>query len=265
MINLTQISAFFPQNLRAVPGFSRYALREYIQLLILDYLSTSPWVDKIVFIGGSNLRLVKGIDRFSEDLDFDHKGLSEDEFMLMTDKVIDYLNGSGLTVEARDKDSSRLTAFRRNLYFPELLFSLNLSGYREERFLIKMEAQDQGIDYQRVMSTIEGCGFRFLFPTPPDAVLLSMKLSAILSRSKGRDFYDAMFLWQYTQPDYDFLKKRVGISTPEELLQYITDKMQLVDMTRKRRDFEHLLFRKENASRILSFAEFVKEKLSHGN
>ena len=74
-----------------------------------------------------------------------------------------------------------------------------------------------------------------------------------------------MFLWQYTQPDYDFLKKRVGISTPEELLQNITDKMQSVDMNRKRRDFEHLLLRKENASCILTFAEFVKEKLSYGN
>ena len=28
---------------------------------------------KIFFIGGTNLRLVKGIDRFSEDLDFDCK------------------------------------------------------------------------------------------------------------------------------------------------------------------------------------------------
>lgn len=261
MISIAQITAFFPRNLQQLPGFQRYALREYIQLMILDYLSTSPWVGRLTFIGGSNLRLVKGIDRFSEDLDFDHKMLSKEEFLQMTDKVIDYLTGSGLNVEARDKCNDRLKAFRRNLYFPELLFSLSLSGYREERFLIKMESQDQGIPYQPVLSTIEGCGFRFAFPTPPDAVLLSMKLSAILARAKGRDFYDAMFLWQYTQPDYDFLRSSAAIGTPEELLQQIRVKMQTVDITHKQKDFEHLLFRKENGMRILDFLTFVEGKL----
>ncbi|MCK9626641.1 MAG: nucleotidyl transferase AbiEii/AbiGii toxin family protein [Bacteroidales bacterium] len=31
----------------------------------------------MTFIGGTNLRFVKGIDRFSEDLDFDCKDLSK--------------------------------------------------------------------------------------------------------------------------------------------------------------------------------------------
>ena len=65
-------------------------LKEYIQLLILDFLSTTPFIKKIVFIGGTNLRLVKGIDRFSEDLDFDCKDFSKEEFMEMTDAVINF-------------------------------------------------------------------------------------------------------------------------------------------------------------------------------
>ena len=32
-----------------------------------------------------------------------------------------------------------------------------------------------------------------------------MKLSALLTRGKGRDFYDAIFLLQRTEPDYPFL------------------------------------------------------------
>jgi hypothetical protein len=39
----------------------------------------------------------------------------------------------------------------------------------------------------------------------PDGVLCSMKIAAMLSRAKGRDFYDAMILLAQTQPDYDFL------------------------------------------------------------
>jgi hypothetical protein len=38
--------------------------------MILDYLSSTPSIQKMAFIGGTNLRLVKGIDRFSEEFGF---------------------------------------------------------------------------------------------------------------------------------------------------------------------------------------------------
>jgi hypothetical protein len=54
-------------------------------------------------------------------------------------------------------------------------------------------------------------GFFFPFPVPTDQILCSMKLSAMLSRQKGRDFYDAMFLLGQTTPDYSFLAKKHNI------------------------------------------------------
>jgi len=57
--------------------------------------------------------------------------------MVMTDGIINYLLRNGYHVEPRDKINTNLKAFRRNIYFPELLFNLGLSGYRNERFLIK--------------------------------------------------------------------------------------------------------------------------------
>ncbi len=71
MLKLDQIREYFSPFLRENPLFQKYLLKEYIQLLILDYLSDTKWTRKITFIGGTNLRLVKGIDRFSEDIDFD--------------------------------------------------------------------------------------------------------------------------------------------------------------------------------------------------
>ena len=76
MIKLEQIKNFFPPNIQEKAVFNKYMLKEYIQLLILDYLSNTSFIKKINFIGGTNLRLVKGIDRFSEDLDFDCKELT---------------------------------------------------------------------------------------------------------------------------------------------------------------------------------------------
>ena len=193
MIDLEQIKGYFPVSFRENTTFRKYMVKEYIQLMILDWLSSSPYIQKVVFIGGTNLRIVKGIDRFSEDLDFDCQNFSYHDFTQMTDDILLFLQRSGLRTETRDKDNSRLKAFRRNFYVPELLFALGLSGYREERFLIKVESQDRGFAYIPQIVNVKRAGFFFPFPVPSDAVLCAMKLSALLTRRKGRDFEHLLF------------------------------------------------------------------------
>lgn len=261
MIDLNYIHGFFPIHIAQNAAMEKHMLKEYLQLMVLDFLATSPYISKLAFIGGTNLRLVRGIDRFSEDLDFDCKNLSKEEFMKMTDEVLAYLTRQGLRVEPRDKDNPRLTAYRRNIYFPELLFQLQLTGHRDERFLMKVEAQDQGIEYTPIIANVKGCNFFFPLPVPPDGVLLSMKLSALLSRGKGRDFYDAMFLLQQVKPDYEFLSLRCGIHTPEELRAALHQVVARTDLNNKKRDFEHLLFNTNASDRILRFDEFIDEMI----
>ena len=123
--------------------------------------------------------------------------------------------------------------------------------------MIKLETQDQGVTYPPVITNIKGCGFFFPFPVPSDGVLCSMKIAAMLARSKGRDFYDLMFLLSQTQPDYDFLSKRCGVHNLSEFKQVTTELLKTVDLKKKQKDFEHLLFNKANSERILRFGEFV--------
>ncbi|KAA6315621.1 hypothetical protein EZS27_033951 [termite gut metagenome] len=257
MIQIEQIKNYFPIQIREKSVFDKYILKEYLQLMIMDYLSSTPYIQKITFIGGTNLRVVKGIDRFSEDLDFDCKDLSKEEFIEMTNGVIRFLIRSGLRVETKDKDNPKLTAFRRNIYFPELLFDLGLSGHKEERFLIKVESQDQGIIYKTVITDIKGCGFFFPFLVPSDGVLCSMKIAVMLARAKGRDFYDLMFLLLQTKPDYEFLSKRCGIGNLQEFKEATDKLLETVDLKKKHKDFEHLLFNKMNSEKILRFGDFL--------
>jgi predicted nucleotidyltransferase component of viral defense system len=212
----------------------------------------------MAFIGGTNLRLVKGIDRFSEDLDFDCKRLSEQDFTAMTEEVLSFLQHSGWRAEARDKANSKLKAFRKSIYFPELLFELGLSGYKEERFLIKIESQDQGVDYTPTMVNIKGCGFFFPFPVPPDDILCAMKISALLSRRKGRDFYDAMFLLALTKPNYAYLTQKWNIHHWADLKEALVQSLEKVDLKNKSQDFIHLLFQK-NGDKILLFPDFIND------
>lgn len=257
MIQIEQIKNYFPAQIRENSNFDKHILKEYLQLMILDYLSSTPYIQKITFIGGTQLRLVKGIDRFSEDLDFDCKDLSKEEFIEMTNGVIQFLIRSGLNVVPKDRDNPKLTAYRRNIYFPELLFDLGLSGYKEERFLIKLESQDQKVDYPQLFTNIKGCGFFFPFPVPSDEVMCSMKIAAMLARAKGRDFYDLMFLLPQSNPDYDFLSKRCGLANLQELKHAIFELLNSVDLKIKQKDFEHLLFNKASSDKILRFREFA--------
>jgi predicted nucleotidyltransferase component of viral defense system len=203
--------------------------------------------------------LITTRDKFSEDLDFDCKNLSKEEFFEMTNAILHFLRRSGLRAEVRDRENERLKAFRRNIHFPELLFDMGLTGHRDERFLIKVESQDQQLFYERVMVNIKGCGFYFPFPVPSDGVLCSMKLSAMLTRHKGRDFYDAMFLLAQTKADYSFLAEKHDIHNLDELKAATAEMLKAVNLNMKKRDFEHLLFNKKNSERILSVGEFFQE------
>jgi predicted nucleotidyltransferase component of viral defense system len=257
MIDLDYIRSFFPPAIAKESRFDRYMLKEYLQLMILDHLASTPYISKVAFIGGTNLRLIQGIDRFSEDLDFDCKHLTEEEFMAMTDSVVEFLRQNNIDVETRDKPNPKLTAFRRNLYFPQMLFDLKLSGHKEERLLMKVEAQDQGVDSGFVVANVNRMGFFFSIQVPPLDVLCAMKFAAILARGKGRDFYDVIFLLSKTKPNMEFLKQRSGIESVAELKSSILDRLRDVDLNQKKRDFVHLLFNEANADRILSFASIV--------
>jgi len=261
MIDIQSLLPYYPQAIARQAAFHKHILKEYIELLALEHLSQTPYAAKTVFIGGTNLRIVHGIDRFSEDLDFDCKNLSSEEFTKITDMLVEYLRGNGLKVELRDKDNPRLTAFRRSLYFPGLLFEMGLTGHQEERFLMKIEAQDQGVSYTTQTALVNRCGFMYPITVPSKETLLSMKLSALLARAKGRDFYDTIFLWQQAEPDYNFLSERCGIASPSELKEALTNKLLSVDLKHKKRDFEHLLFNTSHSNHILLFKEFVESKI----
>lgn len=264
MIDLPLIKSYYTNTIAAGNiAFEKNILKEYIELMVLEHLSTTPYYQKLTFIGGTNLRLVKGINRFSEDLDFDIKNLTKEEFMAMTDGVAKYLRQNGLTVEIKDRDNPRLSAFRRSIYFPGLLYSLGLSGHKEERFLLKIEAQDQGVDYTSNFEDIRRNGFFFPIKTAPDDMLLAMKFSALLNRAKGRDFYDVMFLMGFgVKPDFNFLSEKVGIRNWGELRSALEEMLKGTDLRIKREDFKHLIFNSADADKIMRFPAFLE---SSGN
>lgn len=259
MIDLSQLKTYYTHSTHENNvAFEKNILKEYIELLVLEYLSTTPHAPKLSFIGGTNLRLIRGINRFSEDLDFDIHNLSETEFIKMTDGIATFLTSNGFPVEIRNKENPKLSAYRRSLYFPSLLYDLGLTGHKEERFLLKIEAQDQKVEYHPEFVDIRRNGFFFPIQSPHQNILLSMKLSALLNRAKGRDFYDTLFLWsQGAIPDYNFLKEKCGIEDSKSLTEALNKVLSETDLDIKRRDFSHLIFNPADAAKIKLFPRFI--------
>lgn len=257
MMDIETIRSLAPAELRG-GQFDKHLLKEYVETLALNWLVSSKWASHLTFIGGTNLRLVRGIDRFSEDLDFDVKDLKLDMFVEMTDGLVRFLKLNGLPAEAKAKESDKLSANRRSVQFPGFLHDIGLSLFKDERFLMKVECQDQKRSYVREMATVSRFGFFFQTPVPPLPVLCAMKLSALLTRAKGRDFYDAMFLLPQTEPDYAFLASSFGITDKASLKDALLVKTAQTNFPNKLRDVRHLLFRSEAGEKILDFEAFVR-------
>lgn len=68
-----------------------------------------------------------------------------------------------------------------------------------------------------------------------------------------------MFLPGHTEPDYSFLSERAGISDLIQLKTATETLLKTVDLNKKTRDFEHLLFDKSRSRMILRIGEFIKE------
>ena len=263
MISFDEIKSFFAESLRRDPAYYDYMLKEYFHYRMLDMIFSGEFATKLSFIGGTNLRILHHIQRFSEDLDFDSFDLSREEFMKLTDRVIDRLKQEGIHVEAEDKEKDhKLAAFRRKIIFPGLLYELGFTGHREKKLLIKIESEPHHYKYEPIKPIIQKFNVFTQVFTPSPGILLSMKTGAVLERGKGRDFYDFIFLSGVTDPDFGYLEAKFGITNFSQLYDRILESSQATDFKLRSRDFEKLVFDEAETRKVLFFREYIQQKAS---
>lgn len=256
MIELDSLVRQFPQELS---GFKRNILVEYLQLRVLATLFGSAPSAKLCLIGGTAVRLVHEGRRFSEDLDFDNLGLTQKQFVEIAKRVAVKLKQEGYAAQL---DFSFSGAFRCFLKFPGIYNRYGLSGHKEEKLLLQMDAEKQGVEYPRETKIINRLGVFTRVLTPVPATLLSMKLAALLgrSRAKGRDFYDVTYLSAFTKADFAYLSKKNGISDGNELKNALLKKISGLKMREIATDVSPFLFSKEDVNRVLYFGDYIRHK-----
>jgi len=199
--------------------FQRNILKEYFQIIILDFIYSSPKYNDLVFYGGSCLAHCYGLPRLSEDLDFVDikKNIDNDE--LLKDLKSYFLKETGIKIKATRQK------FRIYLKLP-ILHELSLSDKNEPDLLfLKLEIFskfDFCDDYETIIVPLFKYNKSILINTFDLSTLMATKIMAVLHRkwektnkkgeitikAKGRDYFDLMwYLEKGVRPNLSCLKE----------------------------------------------------------
>ncbi len=183
------------------PWHGRHLVREYLQARILAGLQRAGAMIPLAFHGGTALRFLYRIPRYSEDLDFALEGAREHyDLQAYVRTIRSDLAAEGYPVELRVSDQRVVqSAFVR---FPGLLHELGLSPHAGEVLSIKLEVDTQPPEGACLATTVVRRHVLLHLQHHDRASLLAGKLHAILQRpyAKGRDLYD--LFWYLSDPEW---------------------------------------------------------------
>lgn len=174
-------------------------LREYLQAHILYSLQSARAFERLAFVGGTALRFLYGLKRYSEDLDFSLERMGRVDLQSLIQVVVSDLVKAGF--ETTQHPSRVKTVQSVFIRFPGLLYEAGLSPYPEQKLSIKIEIDTQPPAGAQTETTLINRHFLLSLWHHDLPSLMAGKLHALFSRpyAKGRDIYD--LLWYLTRPE----------------------------------------------------------------
>ena len=255
------------------------ALKEIMQEIALLGLWRAKFYEHALFYGGTALRILYGLPRFSEDLDFSllkpdakfnlaayHKAISEE------------LEAFGFEVEVQAKTKTAESAVESAFIKAETKVHLlkikspsaittRMQGGQSLKIKLEVDTQppgDHGIEVLDLMRPLP-----FQVKTMPLPDLFAGKLHAVLARAwgnrvKGRDFYDYLwYLGRKTPVHLKHLEARLiqsghlkGELTPAKFNQMLREKFESLDVAKARADVAPFLSQRELAGLELWSKEY---------
>lgn len=159
--------------------------REYAQHLFLSSFYRKENTEKILFKGGTALRMVYKSPRFSEDLDFSGTEINQKEIESILTEILADLDKENLEAdleEAKPTSGGYLSNISLSIYDVSVTIAIQISLRKKN---IK-EFQTVPIISDYIPSYVAN--------VLPLSELAGEKLQAALTRGKPRDFFDVYFL-----------------------------------------------------------------------
>ena len=239
------------------------ALREILQEIALLGLWRSKFFEKAAFYGGTALRILYGMDRYSEDLDFSLlKPMPDFDMLRYSDALQKEIRSFGFDVTVTKREKSARSQVRSAFLKVDTLKHLVDVGTAES--ILRKIPRGQALKIKIEIDTDPPPGFdtesRFLLQPIPFSVrafalpdMFAGKMHAILcrqwkSRVKGRDWYDLVwYAANHPELRLSHLAQRMLQSghlthgerlTREKFMSLMSKAIEGVDVNQARREVE---------------------------
>ena len=160
-------------------------IREYFQQLFLSRLYQEKGSDKLLFKGGTALRIIWQSPRFSEDLDFTGVNIAikgNETLMAGTLAKIEMEGIQTEIVESKNTSGGYLAIFHfeTSEYKSQIQIEVSLRNGKKRSGTAVLVQSDLVVPYTLIHLKEE--------------ILVAEKIQACLTRGKARDFYDLYFI-----------------------------------------------------------------------
>jgi len=211
MATLTQTmqNVLSGKNLLLAIETKRILMKEVLQAYVLDFIYNHPIYRRLNFYGGTCLHVVYGLNRLSEDLDFDNQaGLNLNQ--LAPDLLQYFARSFAYSDSSTSAQIGAGGIVRITLKFP-LMNALGLSPHPGEALHLKVEVSEHAQAVEIQHTPVLAYGRSMVAAHFSLKTMMACKMLACLERNfergrsgvliKGRDFYDLLwFMQQRTQP-----------------------------------------------------------------
>ena len=239
------------------PLRGRNVAREYLQARILGALQRAGAMTSLAFHGGTCLRFLFSLPRYSEDLDFALEveyGRYRLSGWLQTIRRELAADHYGIDLRLRDSRTVHSALVR----FPGLLYEIGLSPHRAEVLAIKIEVDTRPPAGATMETSLVRRHETLRLFHHDRASLLAGKLHAVLQRpyTKGRDLYDLIWYLsdpEWPPPNFAFLNAALRQThwhgpkmTPHTWRQSLAERMDAMDWDRAVTDLRPFLERQDD-------------------
>jgi hypothetical protein len=249
-------------RIRGMPATKmRGVLREYLQVLILKAICGGKLGQQLYFTGGTYLRMLHNLKRFSEDLDFNGKSISVKTFEK---------NVKGLKVELGrvnvmcnvefDHWNSLMVA---KLIFPDIEASYGIESKHKKKkgIIIKLEAYKPKWKLTGETEVIAGYGETYPCLCTDRTALFADKIDAFLKKGMGRHLYDIIFMLSQQFGINRAVARTLGIADePLNALMSYVQSCSKSDLRKKAEALRPFLF-EEGEAELVANAHLIIPKL----
>lgn len=236
----------------------RGILREYLQILILKELYKTKSGKKLYFTGGTYLRLAHELKRFSEDLDFNTKDLSQDEFEQLMEMISKELKRAG--IKSKVEFSHWENLFVAKLIFRDIEANYNIQSKYSKKsgIIIKIETNKPKWKIIKESQVISGFGQFFPCLCTDKSILFADKIDALIKKNRARHIYDIIFMLSNKYPIEKQLLMIYGVKTsPSDAIKNRISNFSNTELKKYAETLRPFLFDENEADLIINAKQFI--------